>query len=138
MTTLFKLTIFLSHYFVELQNAEKRLAETRDKLDRIQTGQHNVRGKEKRVEVLQKSIADLELQVSALQNTASVSPEQSAASSTCVRIIQSALGAPSTDGTITPVYVKPEQPESTLPLNGPGSEQHPMQIDCDPPDVVMS
>ncbi len=65
MTTLFKLTIFLSHYFVELQNAEKRLAETRDKLDRIQTGQHNVRGKEKRVEVLQKSIADLELQVSA-------------------------------------------------------------------------
>ena len=98
-----------------------------------------MRGKEKRVEDLQNLIADLELKVSALQNAGSILPSgQNTGSTTCVRIIQSALGAPATDGTITPVYVKPEQPEITLPLNRPGSEEQPMQIDCDSSDVVMS
>jgi len=62
------LYIYLSHYFIELQNTEKRLAKTREKLNQIQTGQHNVRGKDKKVEAMQKIISDLELKVSALQN----------------------------------------------------------------------
>jgi hypothetical protein len=114
----------------------KRLAEMREKLDRIQTGPHNIRGKEKKVDALQKSITDLELKVSVLQNAEST-PEQSAAPS-AVQIMQNALGAPVTDSTFTPINVKREQLDRALPssLNGPGSKQQPMQVDCESSEDV--
>ena len=125
----------LSHYFTELQNTEKRLVENREKLSRILTGQHDVRGREKKIEALQKTIDDLELKISSLQDVvSSPTPGQSAVSRpSTVRIIQAALGHPPT--LFMPKVVKQEQLESIFLGNGPGSEQHPMQIDADIPEM---
>ena len=126
----------LSHYFTELQNTEKRLAETREKLSRILTGQHEVRGREKKIDTLQKSIDDLELKVSMLQDVVSnpTSGQSQVSRPSTVRIIQTALPGASTTPFMSKA-VKQKQLENHFLGNGPGSEQQPMQIDIDLPEM---
>lgn len=127
--------------FLEIEVTAKQLADTREKLVRIVTGQHNIRGKEKKLEALHKSIADLELKLSMLNNH---DPTLVAASSTTeregtdprppsVRIIQSALGFPATPDTTSfmTIDTKQEELETIFPPKGPGSKEDPMEVEFD-------
>jgi hypothetical protein len=84
--------------------------------------------KEKKIEVLQKSISELELKVSMLQNPALGSTHVVDSRPTSLQIIQSALHTPIATPFMA-IGVKQEQLENIFPLNGPGSEQEPMVVD---------
>ena len=89
-------------------------------------------GREKKIDALQKSIDDLELKILTLQEVVSnpTSGQSHVSRPSTVRIIQAApQGAPPTP--FVSKAVKQEQLESLFLGNGPGSEQHPMQIDAD-------
>ena len=107
-------------------NTQKRLTEARQKLGRVETGRSQLRGsddeKAKKIEALRKSILDLEQKLSTQQSEQEM--VHSAPSSGALQIIQNAL-APSFNA-------KQEELDALFPmiLNGPGSEQDPMQIDC--------
>jgi len=123
--------------FLDEETTEKRLKEARLKLDRIQSGQHVVRGKEKRMESLKASIAALEFKLLQARNTASDSTVgQSAVArgsgQSALQIMQSTLSASGPSSTTyTPIEVKKEQMEIIVPHTGSGSEQHPMEIDTE-------
>lgn len=105
------------------------MAETRAKLERCEAGQ-NVRGKEKKIDGLKKSIVELELKASQLN--AMPGPTLMANSTAglpgAMQIIQSSVMA-TTSGPIP--MIKPEEINLSISSNCPGSKQHPMQIDCE-------
>ena len=99
------------------------MGDARAKLERCEAAQ-NVRGKEKKIDGFKKAIAELELKVSQLGNTASNLTVANSRQESSVQIIQNALMAP-----FTPIEIKREALNVCIPLNGSGSEQNPMQID---------
>ena len=106
----------------------QRLADSKEKLAQYEaSSEEDVRGRGKKIEGLQKTISQLELRVSQLTNTA---PSSVVADPVTLRFIRIApIGS---TASFTSIEVKQEQLEITVPENGPGSRQDPMQIDCAP------
>jgi hypothetical protein len=98
-------------------------------LGRVETGRSHLRGsddeKAQKIEALRKSILDLEQKLSTQQSEQEM--VHSAPSSGALQIIQNALAPSFNSG-----QAKQEELDALFPmiLNGPGSEQDPMQIDC--------
>lgn len=107
---------------------EKHLTDAREKLQRIESGVHKLRGsddeKAKKKEAIQKTIFELEQKLA--QRSSSLG------SSTPAQIILTTLSLPS-------VASKEEELKALFAptVNGPGTEQQPMEIDSNGPDAQM-
>ena len=111
--------------FLELELTLEQLAFAQGSLDRLSNGARDVRGKDMRVKELGERVSQLKLKLSMLQTPASNS-----------NTLQAIQTAPNTTplAPFTDIQVKREELAVIFPLASSGSEQEPIQIDCDDSD----